>query len=86
MKMFCISENLDVSLGLRLSGIEYAVLTNKDEVLDKISKLLKNKDYGIIILTDKIYKLVSNEVKELEKERNIPLFIKIPEIGDEVNG
>ncbi len=86
MKMFCISESLDISLGLRLSGIEYAVLKEKNKVLDKISELIENKDYGIIILTDKIYKLVSDEVKRLEEERNIPLFIKIPEVGDEVNG
>lgn len=86
MKMFCISESLDISLGLRLSGIEYAVLEEKDKVLAKINELIKNKDYGIIILTDKIYKLVSDEVEELEDKINIPLFIKIPEIGDENDG
>ena len=84
--MFCISESLDISLGLRLSGIEYAVLEEKDKVLAKINELIKNKDYGIIILTDKIYKLVSDEVEELEDKINIPLFIKIPEIGDENDG
>lgn len=86
MKIFCISEDLDISLGLRLSGIEYAVLKEKNEVLKKINELVKNKDYGIIILTDKIYKLVSDEVEKLKNEINIPLFIEIPEIGDENNG
>lgn len=85
MKMFCISESLDISLGLRLSGIEYDVLKDKNKILEKINELLENKDYGIIILTEKIYEMISDEVKKLEKERNIPLFIKIPEIGDEVN-
>ena len=86
MKMFCISDTLDISLGLRLSGIEYVILEKRDEVLEKLDELLKDKDYGIIILTDEIYKLVSDKIEILEKERNIPLFIKIPEIGDEKNG
>ena len=86
MKIFCISEDLDISLGLRLSGIEYAVLKKKNKILKKIKKKKKNKDYGIIILTDKIYKLVSDEVEKLKNEINIPLFIEIPEIGDENNG
>ena len=33
MKMFCISDTLDISLGLRLSGIEYVILEKRDEVL-----------------------------------------------------
>ena len=85
MKIFCISEDEDISLGLRLSGIEYAILKEENEILDKIDELIKNKEYGIIILTDKIYKMIYDKVEELEKKINIPLFIKIPEIGDEKN-
>ena len=58
MKIFCISEDEDISLGLRLSGIEYAILKEENEILDKIDELIKNKEYGIIILTDKIYKKI----------------------------
>ena len=85
MKIFCISEDEDISLGLRLSGIEYAILKEENEILDKIDELIKNKEYGIIILTDKIYKMIYDKVEELEKKINIPLFIKIPEVGDEKN-
>lgn len=85
MKIFCISEDEDIALGLRLSGIEYAILKEENEILDKIDELIKNKEYGIIILTDKIYKMIYDKVEELEKKINIPLFIKIPEIGDEKN-
>ena len=85
MKMFCISDTLDISLGLRLSGIEYVILEKRDEVLEKLDELLKDKDYGIIILTDEIYKLVSDKIEILEKKKNIPLYIKIPEIEDKKN-
>ena len=68
MKIFCISEDEDISLGLRLSGIEYAILKEENEILDKIDELIKNKEYGLIILTDKIYKMIYDKVEEKENK------------------
>ena len=67
-----------MQFGLRLAGIEYFIVNNKEQTLNNINMLLQDKMVGIIILTDNIYNLVESEINELEKNRSLPLFIKIP--------
>ena len=65
MKMFCISETVDVALGLRITGIEYEVIQEKNKILEKIEALTKSQDYGIIILTDTVYQTIEQEIKKI---------------------
>ena len=64
MKVFCISDNIDTQMGLRLAGIEGVVLHEKDEILEELEKQIKDPDVAIILMTTKvinsIFDIVSN--------------------------
>lgn len=77
MKMFCISDNIDTALGLKLTGIESVVLQNEEEIQNQINKVLENNEIGILIYTENIYKMAKNEFDEIREKYNMPLLVKI---------
>jgi len=79
MKMFVISDNSDTWEGMRLAGVEGAILHQKGEVEDKIKELLKSEEVGIILITEKLRLLCGDYVNSLMLERKVPLFLEIPD-------
>lgn len=79
MKIFCISDNIDVAVGLRLAGINFKIIEEKNLILKQIEELSKNNEYGILALTDNVYKKVEKEVLIIKEQINFPLIIKIPD-------
>lgn len=77
MKMFCISDNIDTALGLKLTGAESVVVQTKEEVDYQIEKILKDENIGILIFTDKIYNMAQNELDEIREKYKMPLLVKI---------
>lgn len=65
--------------GLRLAGIEYVVLEEKEEILHKIEELLEETNIGILAVTDKVYELAKEVLEEIELKRKLPLILKIPD-------
>ena len=57
MKVFCISDNIDTQMGMRLAGIETVVLHQREEVIAKLAELIKDKEIAIILLTTIIVNL-----------------------------
>lgn len=53
MKSYVISENRDSYLGMQLAGIEGSYLKTKAEIEAAFKEALKDKDIGIIFLTEK---------------------------------
>ena len=49
MKMYCISDNLETAIGLKLTGIDAVVIQEKDEIEKEIEKVLENENVGIQI-------------------------------------
>lgn len=77
MKIYCISDEIETALGLKLSGIESIVLKDKKDIEKKIDEILENKDVGILVVTEQIYN-ISNEKLDYVKEFNkTPLIVKI---------
>jgi V/A-type H+-transporting ATPase subunit F len=78
MKSYLISDNRDTYVGLRLAGIEGAYVQNiesaKAVFLDAASK-----DYGIILLTEKIYHRIKEEVIMHKEKNDLPLITVIPD-------
>ncbi len=64
--------------GLRTAGIEYSIITEKEEILDKINEILEDKSIGILGITETIYKMIEQEILKIQEKNNLPLIIKIP--------
>lgn len=79
MKSFLISDNKDTLVAMRLAGIDGVILHERDEVLSQISECIKNKEIGILVLTENIFELVEGEVMELKLKLRTPLFVEIPD-------
>lgn len=79
MKMYLISDNIDTQIGMRLAGIEGAVVHEADEVLSELEKATGNPEIGIILVTEKLGKLIPEKIRELKLENPTPLIVEIPD-------
>lgn len=86
MKAFLISDNVDTFVGMKVAGIKGIVVHSKEEILFKIEELKEDKEIGIIILTEKISRLVYEEVRELKLKKQGPLIIEIPDRHGTIKG
>lgn len=77
MKMYCISDNMDTAVGLKLTGIDAVVVQEKEEIEIEVKKVLENETIGILIVTDKIYELAQERLEEIRQKRKMPLLVKI---------
>lgn len=77
MKMYCISDNIDTAIGLKLTGIEAVVVQEKEEIENEIENVLKNETIGILIITEKIYEIAKNQFDEIKEKLKMPLLVKI---------
>lgn len=79
MKTYFISDNVDTFVGLKISGLLGEVAHTKEEALNIINKVLKDKDVGIIIVTEKIGDLIPEEVTRIKLAKTFPILVEIPD-------
>lgn len=79
MKSYLISDNVDTFVGMKMVGMEGVVLHEKEEIADKIKQLEKDKEIGIIIITEKIALLIPDEVNRIKLSKERPLIVEIPD-------
>ena len=79
MKSFLISDNKDTLVGMQLAGIKGIVVSEKDEILSQIDEVFKDKEIGILIVTELIMEKAKSELMELKMKRRYPLIIEIPD-------
>lgn len=91
MKMYLISDNIDTQTGMRLAGIEGIVVHEADEVTNALKDVMARSEIGIVLLTEKLGKLVPDYIRELKINRALPLIVEIPDrhgsrdIADSIN-
>ena len=78
MKLFCISDEQDILVGLRLSGIDGIASTDKVEIESKIDEVCNKTDIGILVITNNVYQLVKEKIEDIQENKNLPLIVKIP--------
>ncbi|MFZ7131735.1 MAG: V-type ATP synthase subunit F [Eubacteriales bacterium] len=78
MKSFLLSDNRDTYLGMKLAGIDGIYIENKEDVSAFFQKILKD-GHGIILLTEKIYSQIKEEVIQAKTSFTIPLITVIPD-------
>jgi V/A-type H+-transporting ATPase subunit F len=77
MKFFLISDNIDTQIGLRLAGVKGVVVHTKEEILPVIDEVRKQRDVGVILVTDKIAEMIPEKMDEIKKSRSLPIITVI---------
>ncbi len=79
MKTFLISDNIDTATGMRLAGVEGVVVHEKDELSEAFDNLLKDKDVGIIFVTELLSTKFPEIVANIKLNYKRPLILEIPD-------
>ncbi|MBU3110444.1 V-type ATP synthase subunit F [Clostridium lacusfryxellense] len=79
MRSYLISDNVDTFVGMQMAGIESIVLHEKEEIIEKIGQIRKDKGIGIIIITEAIALLIPGEVDIIKLSKDGPLLVEIPD-------
>jgi V/A-type H+/Na+-transporting ATPase subunit F len=79
VKVFCISDNVDTQLGLRLAGIEGVVVHERQEVLDALDKCIANPEIVIVLMTTKIVNTCPDIISNMKLNYQKPLLVEIPD-------
>lgn len=79
MKMFLISDNVDTYTGMRLAGVEGVVVHEEEELRAQLDAVLKDKEIGIVLLTEMFGKKYPEVVNEVKMSHRVPLFVEIPD-------
>ncbi len=78
MRSYVISDNIDALIGMRLAGIKGEVVHNREEVVDVLKEILKDKEIGIVIITKKVQEIAKEEIMDIKVNREYPLIVEIP--------
>lgn len=79
MKMYLISDNVDTVTGLRLAGIEGAVVHEKEELLAAIEYLETDKEIGVVLVTEKLSHEFNDIINNYKLTHRRPLVLEIPD-------
>lgn len=77
--MFCISDNINTTTGMRLAGVEGLVVHEKAEVKAALEKAVANKENGIILLTEKLAKDFPEIISNIRLKNQETLLVEIPD-------
>lgn len=76
MKMYCISQDIDTAVGLRLTGIETTVVSEKEKIDNEIDQVLQDQNVGVLIVTEAIYEMAKTKLEGIRQNRKLPLVVR----------
>ncbi|WZL82289.1 V-type ATP synthase subunit F [Vallitaleaceae bacterium 9-2] len=79
MKMYLISDNVDTLTGMRLAGIDGVVVHETQEVEQQLDKILKDREVGVLLITEKLGDLVGERLDYIKMNYQTPLIVLIPD-------
>lgn len=77
MRAYCISDNVDTQVGLRLAGIEGVVLHEKEEIIKELEKRVADPEIAIIFMTTQAINEVAEKVAQWKMSLKQPLIVEI---------
>lgn len=77
--MYLISDNIDTCTGMRLAGVEGAVVHDKKGFLAETEKVLADRSIAILLLTENFGRDYPEEVNKLKLDVKIPLVVEVPD-------
>jgi V/A-type H+-transporting ATPase subunit F len=79
MKSYLISDNRDTIIGMRLANIEGVLAQTREEITARFKEAVEDKDIGIIIITEKIFEEMKEEVLELKRTGSSQPIVTFPD-------
>ena len=79
MQFYCISDNVDTQMGMRLAGIGGVCVHTVPEVSRELEKAIKNEDIAVILMTEKLVELCSEQIYDIKLNFKRPLIVEIPD-------
>lgn len=78
MRFFLISDDADTCVGLRLAGVESALVHNTEQALAALETVLDDGNVGILFVTPGAKKLFGARTADFNA-RTIPVMVEIPD-------
>jgi V/A-type H+-transporting ATPase subunit F len=85
MKFYIIGDK-DTVVGFNLVGIEGTVANSRSDTLQLLKQVLKRKDIGIILITEKLAKPIQLTLDELLSQKKCTLILQIPDMNGPLKG
>lgn len=79
MKMYLISDNVDTYTGMRLAGVDGIVVHERGELYEALQNVIKDKEVGIVLLTEKFGREFPEIIDDIKLKRKMPLLVEIPD-------
>ena len=79
MKFFVLSDKPDVYLGMRLAGMDGAVVENRTEALDIVAA----KEVGILLITGELMDQCEPELTAIRRDNRLPVMTRISDRSGE---
>lgn len=79
MKMFLISDNKDTQVGMRLAGVDGVLISPQSNFKQVLEDVLKDKEIGVLLITEKLCKMAPEEIKEIKMNKRTPLIVEVPD-------
>lgn len=74
MKIYCITDNTDLEIGLKLAGCDGITFKEDENIEEKIDEILKNKEIGILVISKKIYEKAVEKIDDIRLNKKVPLI------------
>ncbi len=77
--MYLISDNVDTYTGMRLAGVDGVVVHERGELAEALQNVIKDKEVGIVLLTEKFGREFPEIIDDIKLKRKMPLLVEIPD-------
>lgn len=74
MKIYCITDNQELEVGLKLAGCEAITLKEKIEIEKRINEITKNENIGILVISKGIYSELKEKIDQIRISHKLPLI------------
>ena len=74
MRIYCIADNQETEVGLKLAGCDGVTLNDETQILNKIDEVIEDESVGVLLITNNIYNLAKKQIDGIRLNKKIPLI------------
>lgn len=85
MKLIVLGDK-ETSLLFGLAGVETKIIEDQESAIDEIKKIRKLKNYGLIVVTERVAQWARDLLNTMRFSKELPLIIDIPDSKGHIEG